>query len=182
MPWGRRRRIGSNDLQEEKPRLLLMLGIGGVHWGFLLIEGSPGPTISRMEGTRWGLDTWSFNPLQAPQKRLPCERDQEHEGRKRSTDQVVQRQGTAAGRRAPAWAMGRRNLGRRDCDCTSHHGHLESWSKSLQDVCATPPLRRLPANPLPRPLIPLPLSSEWMHGQSYEHKPVPPNMGFQLQC
>lgn len=89
-----------------------MLGIGGVHWGFLLIEGSHGPTISRMEGTWWGVDIWSFNLLQAPQRQLPCERGHEHEGRKRNTDQVVQRQGTAAGRRAPAWAVGAEDPGK----------------------------------------------------------------------
>ena len=63
---------------------------------------------------------------------------------------MAQRQGTAAGRRAPAWAMGRRILGRRDCDCTSHHGHLESWSKSLHDVCATPPTPPPPRQPSPQ--------------------------------
>ena len=39
------------------------------------------------------------------------------------------------------------------------------WShgpKACMMYVRHPPLRRLPANPLPRPLIPLPLSSEWM--------------------
>lgn len=80
MPWGRRRRIGSNDLQEEKSSSLFMLGIGKVHWGLLLAVGPYNKQASRMEGTRWGAGIWSFSPFQAPQRELPCERGHEREG------------------------------------------------------------------------------------------------------
>ena len=68
-----------------------MLGIGRVHWGLLLAEGSHNEQASRMEGTRLETGISSFSPLQAPQGELPCERGHEHEGGRRNTDQVARR-------------------------------------------------------------------------------------------
>lgn len=137
MPWGRRRRIGSNDLQEEKSRSLLVPGLGECLWDFSSLKG-PTDTLSRPVGCRaYGPSGPSAHFRLRHGSSLVREVESaDREGGRRDKDSVVQKLGPQQGETQPGRGC---TLGSRRCDCASSNGFYRPsavMSKSPQNICA----------------------------------------------